>query len=91
MRFCRVCKAVLPDGSDSDICSKKCREVLREYKKRDYDKQRRRERWDFAGQRFCKACGAKMRRKGVYCSKCRKARGRFYVSVSEREYRIGPD
>lgn len=89
MRFCRVCMSPLLDGVKGDLCSKKCREQVRQYKKRDYDKQKRRERWDASIQRVCQVCGTKLHRRGSMCKACR--RRRYYVPVSEREYRIGPE
>lgn len=78
MRFCRVCKAVLHDPEGKDVCSRACQERLRQYKKRDYDKKKRRERWDVNNRRFCIVCGARLRCPGRYCKKlpCQKAKKR---------------
>lgn len=79
------------DQKKVSVCSRKCQDILRQYKKQDYDKKKRRERWDARNHRLCENCGKRLRRRGRLCSKCRKKVGRFYVSIRNREYQFVRD
>lgn len=88
MRFCKVCKAVLHDGS-KDICSRACQETLRQYKKREYDKRKRKERWYASNRRLCQVCGVLLKSPGGFCKQHQKHKKvNVYVPAHEREYRF---